>query len=45
MKNFEWLDGSYSVLDTYNHSEYIIKENETGTDNSPVRIYVNKIEK
>ena len=44
MKNFEVPDGSYSVSDIQDYLEYIIKKHETGIDNLPVRIYVNKIE-
>ena len=40
----ELLDGSYSVSDIPDYFEYIIKKQETVTDNSPIRIYVNKIE-
>ena len=41
-EEFELPGGSYSVSDI---QEYIIKNDETFTDNPPVRIYVNKIEK
>ena len=44
MKNFEVLDGSYSVSDIQDYLEYIIKKHEIGIDNLPVRIYANKIE-
>ena len=41
-----WLpDGSYSISDIEDYFEYIIKKHETITDNSPVKIYVNKIKK
>ena len=36
-------DGSYSVSDIQYYSDYIIKKQETVTDNPPIRIYVNKI--
>ena len=36
-------DGSYSVSDIQDYSEYIIEKRETIVDNSPVQIYVNKI--
>ena len=42
--NFKLLDRSYSVLDCQNYFEYIIKKLEPGTDNPPIRIYVNKTE-
>ena len=42
-EEFELLDGSYSVSDIPDYFEYIIKQYETVTDNSPIRIYVNKI--
>ena len=38
-------DGSYSVCDTQDYFEYIIKKQETISDNPPVQIYVNKIKK
>ena len=43
-EDFELPNGSYSVLDIQNHFEYIIKKLETLTENSLIRIYVNKIE-
>ena len=43
-KRFELPDGSYSVLDIKVYFEYIIKKHNTGTDNPPIRISVNKIE-
>ena len=43
--NFESLDGSYSVSDIEEYFKYIIKKHETPTDNLPVRIYLNKVEK
>ena len=38
-------DGSYSVCDTQDYFEYIIKKQETISENPPVQIYVNKIKK
>ena len=43
-KEFELLDGSYSVLDIQDCFEYISKRHEAVTDNSLIRIYINKIE-
>ena len=40
---FDLPDGSYSVSDTQDCFEYIIKKHETIADNPPVQIYVNKI--
>ena len=40
---FDLPDGSYSVSDTQDYFEYIIKKHETIADNLPVQIYVNKI--
>ena len=40
---FEIPDGSYSVSDIQDYFEYIIKKNETLTDNPRIRLYVNKI--
>ena len=44
-KKFESPDGSYSVSDIQYHFEYITKKHQTVTDDSPIRIYVNEIEK
>ena len=44
MKKIGLHDGSYSVSDTQDYFECIIKKHETMTDNPPVRISVNKIE-
>ena len=41
---FHVPDGSYFVLDNEDYFEYIIKNNETVTDNTSIRKYVNKIE-
>ena len=35
---------SYSVSHIQDYFEYFIKKFETGTDNPPIRIYINKIE-
>ena len=40
---FNLPDGSYSVSDTQDYFEYIIKKHETIADNPPVQVYVNKI--
>lgn len=40
----ELLDGSYSVSQIQNYFEYIIKKYNTGTNNPPITIKVNKIE-
>ena len=37
-------DGSYSVSDTQDYVEYIIKNLETVPDNPSIRIYLNKTE-
>ena len=39
------LDGSYSISDIQDYFEFIIKKHETLTENPPVQIYSNKIEK
>ena len=36
-------DGSYSIADIQDYFEFINKKQETLTENSPVRIYPNKI--
>ena len=41
---FELPDGSYSVLDIQDYSEYILKKHSENVDNRSARIYVNKIE-
>ena len=41
---FELPDGSCSVSDIQDYFDYIIKNQEPMTDNSQIRIYVNKIE-
>ena len=40
----ELPDGSYFVSDIQNYFEYIIKKHEILTDNSRIKIYINKIE-
>ena len=44
IEEFKLLDGSYSVSDTRDYFEYIFKKHGEETDNSSIRIYVNKIE-
>ena len=41
---FDLPDGSYSILVIQDYFEYIIKKYETIVNNSPVQIYVDKIE-
>ena len=41
---FELLDGLYSVSDSLDYLEYIIKKHETLTEDFAIRRYVNKIE-
>ena len=43
-EEFELHDGSYSVSDMQDYFEYTIKKHKKITDNSPIRIYVNKRE-
>ena len=43
-EKFELSDGSYSVLNIQDYSEYIIKKHEVVIDNTPIRICLNKIE-
>ena len=40
---FDLPDGSYSISDIRDNFEYIIQKHETIADNTPVHIYVNKI--
>ena len=42
---FDLPDGSYSILDIQDYSEYIIKKDETIANHSPVQIYVKKKKK
>ena len=41
---FELPDGSYSVSDTQDYFEYILKKHREDVDKPTVQIYVNKIE-
>ena len=41
---FEVIDGSYSISDIQDYFKYILKEDETVTDNPSIIIYVNKVE-
>ena len=41
---FELPDGSYSISDTQDYFEYILKKHSENSDNSSIKIYVNKIE-
>ena len=41
---FQSTYGSYSVSDIQDYFEYILKKHGENTDNSSIRIYVNKIE-
>ena len=43
-EKFELPDGSYSVSEIQDYFEYIFKNQETVTDNSSIRIYINKTE-
>ena len=40
---FELKDGSYSVWNSQDYVEYILKKHEESTDNPSIKIYVNKI--
>ena len=40
---FDLPDGSYSISDTQEYFEFIIKKDETLTENPPTQIYPNKI--
>ena len=42
---FDLPDGSYSISDIQDYFEFIIKKHEILTENPPVQIYSNKIEK
>ena len=39
---FDLPDGSYSISDTQDYFEFIIKKHKTSTENPPVQIYPNK---
>ena len=41
---FEFPDGSYSILDIQDLFEYILKKHSESVDNPSIRTYVNKIE-
>ena len=43
-EEFELPDGSYSISDIQDYSEYILKKHSESVDNPPIRIYVNRIE-
>ena len=43
-EEFELPDGLYSVSDIQDYFEYIIKKDETVTNNPFIKMYVNKIE-
>ena len=43
-EEFKLLDGSYSVSDTQDFFEYILKRHGESVDNPSMQIYVNKIE-
>ena len=43
-EKFELRDRPYSVSDIQYYYEYLIKKNETFTDNFGIRIYIDKIE-
>ena len=43
-EQFELSDGSYSVSYNQHYFQYIIKKLEAVTDNSAIKIYVNKTE-
>ena len=40
---FDFSDGSYSIADIQDYFEFIIKKDETLSENPPVQIYPNKI--
>ena len=43
-KEFELLDGSYSISDIQDYFEYILKKHSESVDNPPIRMYVNRTE-
>ena len=43
-EEIELPDGSYSISDIQDYFEYIFKKHGEKTDNSSIRIYVNKVE-
>ena len=42
-EEFKLPDGSYSISDIQDYSEYILKKHSESVDNPSIRIYVNKI--
>ena len=44
-ETFDLPDGSYTIDDIQDYFEFFIKKHGTLTDNLPVQIYANKIEK
>ena len=43
-EEFELPDGSYSISNIQDYFEYILKKHSESVENSPIRIYVNRIE-
>ena len=43
-EEFKLSDGSYSVSDTQDYFEYILKKHSESVDNPSIRIYINRIE-
>ena len=43
-EEFELPDGSYSISNIQDYFEYILKNYSESVENSPIRIYVNRIE-
>ena len=43
-EQFKLPDGSYSISDTQDYFEYILKKQSENVDNPSIKIYVNKIE-
>ena len=40
---FDFPDGSYSISDIQDYFEFIVKKNETLTENPSIQVYPNKI--
>ena len=40
---FDFPDGSYSISDIQDYFEFIVKKNETLTENLSIQVYPNKI--
>ena len=40
---FDFSDGSYSISDIQDYFEFIVKKNETLTENPSIQVYPNKI--